>query len=283
MLVNSGHLPLVLLSRQISFSAGLRLFHPDWDGATNRRVFGKSVGSHGANFCLRVALQGPISGEDGMIVNLAEVKPQLAHVAALVEDKFLPEDLPYFRAHRPTTENIAYFLWGEFPQSIGEGKLHRLQLEQAGKTTAEISSHSKPRAMKVSHSYEFAAAHRLFVPSLNSQENWERFDKCSNPAGHGHNFQLRVFVEGTPDEETGFVINPRLLDQIVEEEIISRFDHRHLNEDCPEFTQTGLVPTSENLALTIFHLLKARLSNAGYELARVGLQETQKNYFEVEA
>ena len=137
--------------------------------------------------------------------------------------------------------------------------------------------------MKVSQSYEFAAAHRLFSPALSEQQNQQRFDKCSNRAGHGHNFQLQVWVEGTPDRESGYVINPRTLDAIVEEEVFHRFDHKHLNEDCPEFVDTGLIPTSENLALVIFGLLKDRLQAQGYHLARVGLQETQKNYFEVEA
>lgn len=137
--------------------------------------------------------------------------------------------------------------------------------------------------MKVSRSYEFAAAHRLFVPAFSEQENWRRFDRCSNPAGHGHNFRLQVWVEGQPDEESGFIINPNLLDAIVEAEVYQRFDHRHLNEDCPEFSAQGLVPTSENLSIVIFDLLNKRLNKEGHKLVRIGLRETEKNYFEVEA
>lgn len=274
---------MLLLSRQISFSAGLRLRHPDWDLETNQRMFGRDVGPHGAEFCLRVALRGSASLEDGMIVNLIEVKPQLARVAGLLEDKFLDKDVFYFRANRPTTENIASFLWQEFPRSIGDGQLHRLQLDQSRGISVEITANSVTHLMKVSRSYEFAAAHRLFADSLSDEDNWQRFDKCSNPAGHGHNFQLRVWIEGLPDENTGFIINPRLLDLVVDQEVYARFDHKHLNEDCPEFTTTGLVPTSENLALTIFNLLQARLKIEGHKLSRIGLQETQKNYFEVEA
>ena len=272
--------PRVLLSRQINFCVGLKLRHPRWPEADNRRVFGRALGPHGAEYRLRVALGGPIS-DDGMIVNLAEVKPVLNRVVALIEDKFLDEDIEYFRDHRPTAENVAAFLWHELPKFVGHGKLRRLNLDQSGDTSVEIIARSD--LMKVSHSYEFAAAHRLFNPSLSEDENWQRFDKCSNRAGHGHNFQLHVWIEGLPDDETGYIINPRTLDSIVREEVYERFDHKHLNEDCPEFTETGLVPTSENIALTIFRLLGQRLASEGYKLARIGLQETQKNYFEVEA
>lgn len=269
----------VLLSRQISFSAGLRLFNPRWDFEANKKVFGRAIGAHGAEFCLRAAWSGPISPNDGMIVNLIEIKPLLQAAVALVEDKFLSVDVSFFRTHPPTTENIASFLWDRIPNDVGLGKLYRLQLDQSRGISVELLTDS----MKVSRSYEFASAHRLFVPSLSDEENLKRFDKCSNPSGHGHNFGLRVWVEGEPDPETGFIINPRLLDSIVEREVYERFDHKHLNEDCPEFAATGLVPTTENLALTIFQRLEGRLKEEGYKLARVGLQETQKNYFEVEA
>ena len=275
--------PLISLSRSISFSCGLQLINPQWSAQANEKAFGRDVRPFGAEFHVSVALSGGISAQDGMIVNLVEVKPHLARVVSTLEDKFLIEDVPYFLDHRPTAENIASFLWQELPNAIGGGALRRLRLDQSRGMGVEILADQPKYTMKVSRSYEFAAAHRLFTPGLTEQENWRRFDKCSNRAGHGHNFQLRVWVEGQPDPDTGFVISPRLLDAAVDEEIYQRFDHKHLNEDCPEFTETGLVPTSENLALCIFDLLKNRLGNEGYKLARIGLQETQKNYFEVEA
>ena len=277
--------PLVLLSRAINFSSGFSLRNPNWDESTNRDVFGQATGPHGAEFCWRVFLRGPISVQDGMIVNIAEIKPQLRSMTERLEGKFLNYDLEFFRQNRPTVENIALYLLSNFPSSIGSGQLHRLELDRSagGRVEIEVGLDSSQHVMKVSHAYEFAAAHRLFAPELSEQENWQRFDKCSNRAGHGHNFQLRVWIEGQPHPDSGFIINPRLLDEIVDDEVYQRFDHKHLNEDCPEFTGTGLVPTSENLAKVIFDLLKRRLQVEGYHLVRVGLQETQKNYFEVEA
>ena len=271
--------PLVLLCRQVSFCCGLQLRHPHWTEERNRSVYGRATGPHGSEFHLRIVLRGPVSGQDGMIVNLSHVKPELGRVAALLDDKFLDREVPFFRDHRPTAENIARFCWDETPRHISHGALHRLELDQGRNSKVEIQQNS----MKISRFYEFAAAHRLFAPQLSSSQNWDRFDKCSNPAGHGHNFGLRVWIEGQPDPDSGFIINPQELDKIVDEEVYQRFDHKHLNEDCPEFTETGLVPTSENLSLVIFGILDKRLQTEGYKLSRIGLQETQKNYFEVEA
>ena len=255
--------PLVKLSRRISFSAGLRLRHPDWDDATNQRVFGKAVGPHGAEFDLRVDLCGPIASDDGMIVNLVEVKPVLSRVVTKLDGRFLDAEIAFFFARRPTAENVARYLWDALPAAIGAATKHQVTLDQSGRGSVEITQNF----MKVSRFYEFAAAHRLFTPALSEEENWQRFDKCSNPAGHGHNFGLHVWIEGTPDEQSGFIINPSLLDRIVDEEIYARFDHRHLNEDCPEFADTGKVPTTENLALLIYELLGARLEREGIDYA----------------
>ncbi len=269
--------PRVLLSRRASFSCGRRLRHPDWSEARNREVFGRDFGPHGHEYSLDCAFSGAVSAEDGMIVNIADIKPVLQSAIAPLEGAFLPEGVAFFQGKRPTAENIALFLWQTLPRVVGQGALERLRLQESRRTMAEIT----PQTMKISRSYEFAAAHRLFAPNLSDAENMARFDKCSNPAGHGHNFGLEVFVEGSPNAETGFIINPQTLDSIVDAEIFARFDHKHLNEDCPEFAD--LIPTTENLCSVIFEVLQMRLQSEGYKLAKIGLRETQKNYFEVEA
>ncbi len=277
MKVSEPRVPRVLLSRRASFSCGRRLFHPDWDEARNRAVFGRDFGPHGHEYTLDCAFGGAVSPLDGMIVNIADIKPQLQGAIAPLDGAWLPADIAFFAAHRPTAENLALWLWQTLPHSIGAGTLQRLRLQESRRTLVELTS----QTMKISRSYEFAAAHRLFTPQLSEAENLARFDKCSNRAGHGHNFGLEVFIEGTPDAETGFIINPQQLDAIVEEEVFARFDHKHLNEDCPEFE--NLVPTTENLCSVLFEILRARLQRENYRLAKIGLRETQKNYFEVEA
>jgi 6-pyruvoyltetrahydropterin/6-carboxytetrahydropterin synthase len=268
-------MPQVQLSRRATFSLGRRLFHPDWNDERNRAAFGRDFGPHGANYALELSFGGAISPEDGMIVNIAELKPLISGLIEPLDGAFLPEMLEHFRRNRPTAENLALYLWQEFPQHVVGATLARLQLEEARRTRIEKTT----AHMTVSRSYEFAAAHRLALPDLDDAGNLDRFGICSNRAGHGHNFTLSVGVEGEPDAQTGYIISPLLLDRVVDEEIFPRFDHKHLNVDCPEFE--GLVPTSENLALVIFGILDERLEREGFRLARVGLQETAKNGFEV--
>ncbi|BCM91987.1 hypothetical protein IAD21_03866 [Abditibacteriota bacterium] len=268
-------MPVVSLSRRAAFSLGRRLFHPDWDETRNRACFGRDVGPHGANYAIELVFAGQISPEDGMIVNIADLKPLIADLITPLDGAFLPDTLPEFAHKRPTAENIALYLWQNFPATVVEATLTELHLEEGAHVRVEKTS----RTMIVSRSFEFAAAHRLALSDLDDAGNMARFGICSNRAGHGHNFNLSVGVEGQPDAQTGFIIPPQLLDKVVTEEVFARFDHKHLNEDCPEFRE--LVPTSENLALVIFRILSDRLEREGFRLARVHLQETAKNGFEV--
>ncbi len=268
-------MPAVSLSRRASFSLGRRLFHPNWDDERNQVSFGRDFGPHGANYALELVFSGQISPEDGMIVNIADLKPLIAQLIAPLDGAFLPDFPSNFTQIRPTAENITLFLWQKFPTQAVGATLTELHLEEGARVRVAKNS----RTMIVSRSFEFAAAHRLALSDLDDAGNMTRFGICSNPAGHGHNFNLSVGVEGQPDPDTGFIIPPHLLDKVVDEEVFSRFDHKHLNEDCPEFKT--LVPTSENLALVIFRILNERLEREGFRLARVHLQETAKNGFEV--
>ncbi len=284
-----GAAPRVLLSRRSHFSCGRQLQNPNWSQARNRETFGRDTGPHGHEYTLDCAFGGPISDSDGMIVNIAELKPILQKITSALDGAWLPSHLDpalsFFVARRPTAENIALWLWQTLPHSVANGALFRIRLRESRRVLVEIvarnDSQNKSQIMKISRSYEFAAAHRLAAPDLSDDENFARFDKCSNLAGHGHNFGLDVFIEGVPDAQTGWIINPQLLDKIVDEEVFERFDHKHLNLDCAEFRD--LIPTTENLSQTIFEILRARLETEGFKLAKIGLHETQKNYFEVEA
>ena len=122
----------------------------------------------------------------------------------------------------------------------------------------------------------FNAAHRLHNPIWSEEKNNEIFGKCNNPNFHGHNYELVVKLVGEPDPETGYVIDLKLLSDIVQEEVIDRFDHKNLNLDVPQFRQ--LNPTAENIAITIYNLLRARLDPI-HDL-QVRLYETERNFVE---
>ena len=127
--------------------------------------------------------------------------------------------------------------------------------------------------MKICRKETFNAAHRLFRPEWDDATNLEVFGKCSHPNYHGHNYVLEVWIEGSIDPETGFVMDLKRLKEIILDEVIERFDHRNLNLDCREFE--GIIPSAENIAIVIWKLLRARLdSNLKIEVV---LSETEKN------
>ena len=127
--------------------------------------------------------------------------------------------------------------------------------------------------MKICRRETFNAAHRLHNPTFDEATNKRIFDKCNNPNYHGHNYVLEVWLEGDIDPDTGYVIDLKILKEIIFEEIMERFDHRNLNLDCPEFA--SLIPTAENIAVVIWNYLRARIESK-YQI-EVRLWETDKN------
>ena len=124
----------------------------------------------------------------------------------------------------------------------------------------------------------FNAAHRLYNPNWSFDKNQTVFGKCNNPNFHGHNYNLEVWVKGEIDPETGYVIDLKILKDIIETEVEDKFDHKNLNEDTVEFK--NLIPTAENISVVIWKLIKAKL-NPAFEL-KIRLYETERNVVEFE-
>lgn len=129
-----------------------------------------------------------------------------------------------------------------------------------------------PAMVNVTQCFEFSAAHRLHCDSMSDDENRRTFGKYNNPNGHGHNYQFEVTITGDPDASNGVVLPIAKLEQIVHEHVIERLDHRHLNQDCPEFAT--LNPSVENIARVIWGMLAGQLAPA--TLKRVRVWETPK-------
>lgn len=125
----------------------------------------------------------------------------------------------------------------------------------------------------------FNAAHRLHNPQWSDEKNKEVFGKCNNPNYHGHNYNLEVKITGFTDVETGYVMDAKLLKDLIREEITDRYDHKNLNLDVPEFME--LNPTAENIAMTIYNRLSERLAPE-LEL-KITLHETERNVVEYPA
>lgn len=130
----------------------------------------------------------------------------------------------------------------------------------------------------VSRKAHFNAAHRLHNPAWDNAKNQRIFGKCNNPNYHGHNYDLIVSVRGEIDPETGYVIDMKVLKDIIKEQVEEKFDHKNLNLDTEEFK--NLNPTAENIAAVIWKILREKIADK-LEL-KIRLYETERNFVECE-
>ena len=128
--------------------------------------------------------------------------------------------------------------------------------------------------VKVSRKAQFNAAHRLHRPDWSIEKNETVFGKCNNPKFHGHNYDLIVSVIGEIDQDTGYVIDMKILKDLIKEHIEEAFDHKNLNLDVPEFKK--LNPTAENIAVVIWNKLRHHISND--KDLEITLYETPRNF-----
>ena len=122
----------------------------------------------------------------------------------------------------------------------------------------------------------FNAAHRLFNPNLSDEENIDIFGKCSNPNWHGHNYVLEVVVAGEVDPDTGFLIDLKILRDLINQNVLDKVDHKNLNLET-DFLK-GVIPTAENITIGIWNELVNKIPTG--KLYSVKLYETENNYFE---
>ena len=126
----------------------------------------------------------------------------------------------------------------------------------------------------VSRKAHFNAAHRLYRKDWSMEKNDAVFGKCNNPNFHGHNYELIVSVTGEIDPETGFVVDVKILSDLIKEHIENAFDHKNLNVEVPEFQE--LNPTAENIAVVIWNKLRPYIKIKN-DLVVV-LYETPRNF-----
>lgn len=122
----------------------------------------------------------------------------------------------------------------------------------------------------------FSSSHRLYNPKFSDDENERVFGKCSNLNGHGHNYILEVIVAGEIDSQTGYVIDLKVLKEIIREYVIKKVDHKNLNLDV-DFLK-GKIPTAENIAIGIWNQLENKIPSG--KLYSIKLYETENNYVE---
>lgn len=126
----------------------------------------------------------------------------------------------------------------------------------------------------VNRKAHFNAAHRLYNSVWTDARNATVFGKCANPNYHGHNYELIVSVKGEIHSETGFVMDMKILKNLIETEIEEKFDHKNLNEEVEAFKE--LNPTAENIVVVIWNKLRAKIDEK-LELS-ITLYETPRNF-----
>lgn len=133
--------------------------------------------------------------------------------------------------------------------------------------------------MSVIRKAHFNAAHRLYRKDWSMEQNNAVYGLCNNPNFHGHNYNLEVKITGEVDPETGYVIDLKIVKDIIEAEVLEHFDHRNLNLDVPDFAD--LIPTAEHIAFVAYNRIRAKL-DAKYDL-HIRLYETERNVVEYPA
>ena len=134
------------------------------------------------------------------------------------------------------------------------------------------------RTIYITRRETFNAAHKLYQANWTEEENNLVFGKCANKNWHGHNFTLYVTVKGVPNKDTGFVMNLKRLSEIIKEQVIESLDHKNLNLDVSYLT--GIMASTENLAIAIWDRLANEITRNGGELAKIKLIETENNFVE---
>ena len=263
---------MFIVRRRFYFCASHRYFIKGLSEEENRRIFGKLFNQHGHNYTLFVSVKGDLQ-PTGMVINIKEIK---SIVKDIIDERYDHRNLnlehPAFKEKNPTTENIAKQMWQEIREALrGKARLYEIRLSEGRELTVIYRGGEK---MILSREYHFSAGHRLFDPNLSEEENFRIYGRCSNPHGHGHDYTLRVYVEGKPDEKTGFLIDINEMDRIVME-AIETVDHKFLNEEVDFFREH--LPTTENILLYFCNILKGKLP-----LHKLEIMETENNIFELE-
>ena len=133
-----------------------------------------------------------------------------------------------------------------------------------------------PKKVAVFRNEHFNAAHRLNNPNWTDEKNERVYGKCNNFNYHGHNYDLIVQVTGEIDPETGYVMDMKILSDLIKVEVLDKFDHKNLNLDTEEFRD--LNPSAENIAVVIYDILKPKI-NSTFDL-KIRLYETERNFVE---
>ena len=257
------------LTREVRFAVN-RIDDPQLHGKPINGFAGfPALTGFGPHLSLQVTLAGPLDPVSQYLVNIKQIDATIRNIA-------IPAVARAVHGTNPKTPAQTIDLLYQMLESWPPLTLEQLTLSLSPFVSLSIRASERPM-IRLSQKFEFAATHRLHNPKVSEEENRRVFGKCNNPHGHGHNYELQVTLRGQPDRN-GLLIDMPEFERIVAEAVVSRFDHKNLNLELPEFRE--LIPTVENIAMVIYRLLKPRFEGRGTKLASVTVWETPKTWCE---
>jgi 6-pyruvoyltetrahydropterin/6-carboxytetrahydropterin synthase len=262
------------LTREVRFAINPPA--PAAKGKPDPQLSGKPVNSYAGHpalvglgrwYALQISLVGPLNEQSNYLCDIKQIDTAVRQRA-----------IPYLAAQVESPEASA--------GAAAIGIFHALQtgwfpalLESIRLSVSPFQHYSvhcgETDMFRLSQTFEFSATHRLHNPQLSDAENRQTFGKCNNPHGHGHNYQVQVTVAAASD--AGSAIDVMHVERIVNDTVIEKFDHKNLNVELPEFRT--LIPSVENIAMTIYRLLKGKFAGPA-KLASVTVWETPKTWCE---
>jgi 6-pyruvoyltetrahydropterin/6-carboxytetrahydropterin synthase len=265
-----------IINRRAQFSASHRYWLPELSDEENLQRFGQCARfpGHGHNYVLYVSMEGDLDNY-GMVLNLSDVKRVIKReVTSQLDFSYLNDAWAEFQQTLPTTENLARVIWQRLAPHL---PLVRIQLFEHPELWAEYEGQGMNAYLTIST--HFSAAHRLALPELPLEQNFEIYGKCARVNGHGHNYHLEVTIQGEIDPRTGMIADLGQFQKAVEDYVTEPLDHTFLNHDIPYFAK--VVPTAENIAVYIRDVLRQPIQDIGASLHKVKLIESPNNSAEV--
>jgi len=220
---------------------------------------------------LRVTLCGDLNDRSSYLQNIKDIDKVVRDRAIPLLNAIATDETA---SHR--LADIPAVLAGALKDGWPGATLDKIELSLSPYCTIGVVLKELPMT-RLSQKFEFSAAHRLHNPAISDDENIQTYGKCNNPHGHGHNYEVEVTIAGTPDS-SGLILAVHDLERIVNQAVIQKLDHKHLNVEVPEFKQ--LIPSVENIAMVIYRMLKPLVANARATLASVTVWETPKTWCE---
>jgi 6-pyruvoyltetrahydropterin/6-carboxytetrahydropterin synthase len=227
-----------------------------------------SLTGFGQFFTARVTLRGELDPTSSYLVNIKEVDG--------VVREHLTDVLEMLHGANPSAAQLA-LLFARVCRERWPNQFESASLQLSPFLSIDVHQKEVPM-VRLSQKFEFSASHRLFNRDLSDDDNRRVFGKCSNPHGHGHNYELQVTLLGSPDAADAVLKNLPDFERIVGSTVIERLDHKNLNVDVAEFAD--VIPSVENIARVIYKLLRPRFREAGATLAAVTVWETAKTWCE---